>query len=196
MKTAFALLAFVLALFLNLEVSAQTEDPPVEENPLPERIIGEPMTIERLEAIISILDPAAERIGNAFTFQIEAGEAGAVAVNIITDPAADRMRIVVGLFSENLLTPDLMKRVMQANFDTALDARYAIAQGYLWSSYIHPLSPLADEEFLSGLGQTVTLALTFGTTYSSGVLVFGGGDSQGIFEDLMEEYRKKLEPEV
>ncbi len=31
---------------------------------------------------------------------------------------------------------------MQANFDTALDARYAIAKGALWSTFIHPLSDL------------------------------------------------------
>jgi len=197
MRIVVGLISFVLAFFLNVQIHAQTEETPEEEaGPVPERIIGDPMTLERLETIIGILDPEAERIGNAFSFQIETSETGAVGVNIITDPAADRMRIVVGLFSEDLLTPDLMKRVMQANFDSALDARYAIAQGHLWSTFIHPLSPLSDEEFLSGLSQTVTLAITFGTTYSSGSLVFGGGDSQGIFEDLLKEYQKKLEPEV
>jgi hypothetical protein len=49
----------------------------------------------------------------------------------------------------------------------------------LWSAFIHPLSDLSDHQFIDGLAQTVNLAATFGTTYSSGALVFGGGDSQG-----------------
>jgi len=39
---------------------------------------------------------------------------------------------------------------MQANFDSALDARYAIAKGKLWSAFIHPLSELNEEQFFSG----------------------------------------------
>lgn len=113
---------------------------------------------------------------------------------IISDIRADRMRILVGIGEEASLPPELMKRALQANFDSALDARYAIAQGILWSIYIHPLSPLEDEEFLSGLSQTITAAMTFGTTYTSGAFVFGGGDSEGIMEDILEEYRRNTKP--
>jgi hypothetical protein len=41
---------------------------------------------------------------------------------------------------------------------------------------------LDDEALLKGLGQVVNLANTFGSTYSSGLLDFGGGDSRGIQE--------------
>ncbi len=81
---------------------------------------------------------------------------------------------------------------MQANFDSALDARYAIAKQTLWSVYLHPLSSLRDDEFLTGLGETVNLVSTFGTTYSSGLLNFGGGDSQAIKErQLIQELLDK-----
>ncbi len=81
---------------------------------------------------------------------------------------------------------------MQANFDTALDARYAIAKATLWSTFIHPLRSLDDEALLKGLGQVVNLANTFGSTYSSGLLIFGGGDSRGIQEkELIDHLIKK-----
>lgn len=53
-------------------------------------------------------------------------------------------------------------RLLQANFDSALDARYAVARGILWAVYIHPLSALTDREFLPGLGQTVNIVRTYG----------------------------------
>ncbi len=65
---------------------------------------------------------------------------------------------------------------MVANFDTAMDARYAIAQGGLWSTVLHPFAALTVDEFLSGFTQAVTLAGTYRTTYCSGALRFSGGD--------------------
>jgi hypothetical protein len=84
-------------------------------------------------------------------------------------------------------------RLMQANFDSALDARYAVANGRLWGVFIHPLSPLEKNQFLSGLVQTVTVARTYGTGYTSGGAVFGGGDSNEIYRKLFEELQKKGE---
>lgn len=98
-------------------------------------------------------------------------------IYVITDESADRMRIMTPVASAEGLTQEALFRAMQANFDTALDARYAIAQGALWSAFIHPLSPLGDAEFQSGLSQVATLAATYGTTYNSGALRFGGGDT-------------------
>jgi hypothetical protein len=80
---------------------------------------------------------------------------------------------------------------MQANFDSALDARYAIAQNLLWGAFIHSLNGLSEEEFLSGLLQTINVAQTFGSTFTSGAVVYGGGDSQGIMTDQLEELIKK-----
>ncbi|MCZ6664709.1 MAG: type III secretion system chaperone [Gammaproteobacteria bacterium] len=113
-------------------------------------------------------------------------------VMIITDENADRMRIIVPVTAAEALSEDLLVRVMQANFDSALDARYAIAKDTLWSAYIHPLRSLDDKEFLLGLGQAVNLANTFGKDYSSGLLIFGGGDSRGIREkELLDELVEK-----
>ncbi len=96
---------------------------------------------------------------------------------VITDEAADRMRVVVQISPAETLDQAALFRMMQANFDSALDARYSIARGMLWSAYIHPLSPLSDDRFRAGFLQAITLAETYGTEYSSGGLRFSGGDS-------------------
>jgi hypothetical protein len=67
--------------------------------------------------------------------------------------------------------------LLGANFDRALDARYASGRGYLWSVFLHPLSSLTDSEFLDGVEQVVTLARNYGTSYASSNLLFQGGQN-------------------
>ncbi len=111
-------------------------------------------------------------------------------VQIITDEKADRMRMISGVAKTDKMGKDQLYRIMQANFESALDARYAIAQEVVWATFIHPLSPLSEKEFFSGLGQILSLARTYGTTFSSGVFVFGGGDSSNQ-ENIHDKVIKK-----
>lgn len=147
------------------------------------------MDNERLQRLIRRVDP--EFTGRPGLWQLQVAGIG---VRIVTDPKNDRMRILIPIRETDDLSRDDLYRLSQANFDTTLDARYAIAQGVLWSSFVHPLSSLTDEEFLSGLGQVVNIARTYGETYSSGLLNFSGGDSENIIErELLEELKKKGE---
>ena len=57
----------------------------------------------------------------------------------------------------------------------------------MWSVFVHPLESLTDRDFLSGVAQTAIAAQTFGTTFSSGAFVFGGGDTQGLHDDLLKQ---------
>jgi hypothetical protein len=51
---------------------------------------------------------------------------------------------------------------------------------------------LTDEEFLVGLGQTVNVVMSFGTSYSSGMFIFGSGDSAEIERNrLIEQLKEK-----
>ncbi|MEM0945090.1 MAG: hypothetical protein AAGI70_14220, partial [Pseudomonadota bacterium] len=134
------------------------------------------------------LDPEAIRQGNAFQMTIED-----LPIIIVTDPLADRMRAMVPIRSVQGIEPGEMLRMMQANFDTALDARYAVAQGRLWSTFIHPLSPLEKDQLISGLGQVVNLAQTYGSLYTGGAMTFRGGDSEGIHRALIDDLLKKGE---
>ena len=69
--------------------------------------------------------------------------------------------------------------MLEANFHSALDGRYAISNGMVYAAYIHPLSPLRPEEVRSALRQVAELGKTFGTTYSSGELLFGVSSQPG-----------------
>lgn len=138
------------------------------------------MNNQHLAELITRIDKSAQGKPGYWVLVIEGRE-----VTVITDEHADRMRIIVPIAPTKKIDKERLYRLMQANFDSALDARYSIANDILWAAFIHPLSELVDKEFLSGLGQTVNLALTYGESYSSGALVFGGGDSQSL-------QRKKL----
>ena len=72
------------------------------------------------------------------------------------------------------LPAEQARTLLEANFDRALDARYAVSRGYVWSAFIHPLSALTEEEFVDGVRQVVTLAENYGTSYTSTDLVFQG----------------------
>ena len=172
---AFACIAFLVFSSPALAQSEGADDPDTGAEEETEQQATGPMTLERLDAMIRRIDEEAERQGNVWQFKVEG-----VSVSVITDPNADRMRILAAVIEVDKLQPESLMRLLQANFDTALDARYAIAQNILWGTFIHPLSALDDAEFLSGLGQAVNLVFTFGTSYSSGLFSFGGGDSNAI----------------
>ncbi len=169
------LLLLFIAPNLSAETSEQIQDESYE------------MNNDRIDTIIRRLDDNPEGEKGFWQFEISN-----LTIMVITDEKADRMRIIIPIMEAEKLNQDSLFRIMQANFDSALDARYAIAKEILWSAYIHPLSSLNDEDFLIGLGQTVNLVSTFGSTYSSGLLNFSGGDSKGIQEkELILELLEK-----
>ncbi len=145
-----------------------------------------PMTLERMNEILLLLDAETKTNGRQFHLTIED-----VPILIITDPVADRMRAIIPIRNAAEMTVEEMRRVMQANFDTALDARYAIAKEQLWATFIHPLSPLEKDQFISGIGQAVNLAKTYGSLYTGGAMSFGGGDSVPLQRQLIDNLLEK-----
>lgn len=143
---------------------------------------SEGMTPQRLLQIASALDEDATISPGGITITIND-----VPVLIVMDPGMNRMRAMVPIRLVDGMTEDELARVMQANFDTALDARYAIARGQLWGVFIHPLRELQRDQLISGIGQTVNLALTYGTLYSGGAAQFGRGDSADLQQQLLQD---------
>ncbi len=170
------LICFALvAILTTLPLKAQEAEPP--------------MTMERMAQIILALDPDARSNQNQLLLTVED-----IPLVLIADVASDRMRVMAPIRSADGVTEEDMLRMMQANFDTALDARYAIAQGRLWAVFIHPFRALEKDELISGIGQTVNLALTYGNLYTGGAMSFRGGDSQAIHRDLIDKLLKKGDP--
>jgi len=189
------LLAVILAVTTGAgqQAFAQGETAPSQDE-TPKVVPADPpafegsMTIERMDEIVKRLDEKVRspRQG-VWQFAVEKQT-----VLIVTDEKNDRMRIMVAIRPAADVPADLMLRMMQANFDTALDSRYAVAREILWATFIHPLRALHDRQFVTAIGQTVNLSVTFGTTYSSGLLSFRDGDSRGIIQrQLIDGLLKK-----
>ncbi len=181
-----SVLAATAVLVLGLTVCGNATAQDEDGSSAPLALNSNPMTAERLGELIRGIDEEAKSDGPVWAFHVAEFEAV-----VIYDVSADRMRIIIPIGPAEDIPKEELVRLMQANFDSALDARYAIANGKLWGTFIHPLSELSDEEFLVGLGQTANVVLTYGTTYSSGMFIFGGGDSAEMQRNLIEELKKK-----
>jgi len=117
-----------------------------------------------------------------FASQVQAieGPTGAIRTRIdginvylISDPSKDRMRIVAPIALVEGLDQRIFDVLLQANFHNTLDARYAVSEGAIYGIFLHPISSLTPGLIESALAQVVSLAKTFGTTFSSEKLHFG-----------------------
>jgi hypothetical protein len=95
----------------------------------------------------------------------------------LTDESHNRMRIMSPITTSPKISPEELQACMEANFHTALDVKYAIADGILWSVYIHPLAELSKEQLQDAVKQVYQAAETFGSTYSSTDLAFPKRDA-------------------
>lgn len=86
----------------------------------------------------------------------------------ISDPAHDRMRFVAPIARASALDPRVLAILLQANFHTTMDARYAISEDVVFAAFLHPLASLTPELVHSGMAQVLSLVQTFGTTFSAG----------------------------
>lgn len=151
-------LAIALFLILSTTANAQeaTEEPGMTQAHLHDLI---------LEAGTNVIIS-----GNAVQFEFEGTE-----LLCISDISADRMRIISPIANLAEVGSEQLLLALAANFHSVLDVRYAIGEGIVYSAYIHPLTPLGDEEVLSAISQVAQARNTFGVDYSSGALFFGGG---------------------
>jgi hypothetical protein len=95
-----------------------------------------------------------------------------VPVFVFSDDSHDRMRIMSPVGKVEELDADLLHMLLQANYDRALDARYAMRGNELWSVVVHPLATLATDDLPSLFDQVVTLVKNTGSTFASTELVF------------------------
>ena len=180
----------ILLLFsLCLIAPVAAQDEPAEPESKSPNTNSDGMSVEKLDKILRRIDPNLSQNGNTWEFTFNEQN-----IIVVSDPVADRMRIMAPVISSSELEPAEMYRLLQANFDSALDARYAVAQDILWSVFIHPLSPLDADQLASGLLQVFNATITFGTTYNSGAVTFGGGDSNEELEELQRALDEQRSP--
>lgn len=92
---------------------------------------------------------------------------------LITDETNNRMRIMSPIANESELDDVYFKKALEANYHTALDVKYALAESIMWSVFIHPLKELNDDQLLDAISQVYAAAATFGYSYTSTNFVFG-----------------------
>ncbi len=131
---------------------------------------GEPMTNARLDGLIREVGKSVEGRLGFWQFKIEGRD-----LWVITDEAHNRMRIISPVAPQTSLDQPMLARLLEANFASALDAKYALRDGTLWSVFTHPLAELTDMQFMDCLAQVSNLASNFGGSYASSNLTFGGG---------------------
>lgn len=204
-----ALITFIIAITIcssaSAQVSADTQNndnsqndvpgivevPDVEKDIKPDNDLSaaaSPMTMDRMAEIVKALDADAAVFDRGMQLSI-----AGVNITIVADPVANRMRAFSAFKTLDGVDGQQLYRMMQANFDAALDARYAVAKGHVISVFLHPLAELNKKQLIEGLGQVVNLVKTFGTAYTSGAMTFGGGDSGNLHRELIDDLLQKGE---
>ena len=98
----------------------------------------------------------------------------------MTDEANNRMRIISPVKEMIDVTLEEAESAMEANFHSALDVRYAVAEGVMWVAYIHPLEELSKEQAIDAVTQVYNAVHTFGSSYSSTDLIFPKSDTTSV----------------
>ena len=127
------------------------------------------MTLEKLDHLVREMGKKVERQDGLWTFEWDG-----VPLLIVTDANANRMRILAEVARLSDVESKHLQAMLFAHFHSTLDARYAASGETLYSAFLHPLAELSEPELRSAISQVANLVLTFGTTYDSGKLFFGG----------------------
>jgi hypothetical protein len=94
---------------------------------------------------------------------------------LVFDVNADRMRLMSPITEVKNVDDAMLLTVLEANFHSTLDARYAVSNDIVWSAFIHPLSDLSPVLLESAITQVMFAHATFGGDFTSGALTFPSG---------------------
>jgi hypothetical protein len=123
------------------------------------------------------------------------GQRNEVTVYVVSDVEHDRMRIMAPIGELRVTDSSFLSILLQANFDRALDAKYALRKKELWSVFMHPLSTIVPDDLGTFVDQVVQLVKNTGTTYASSDLIFGVSEDERLdleYEDDGDEEESEL----
>ncbi|TRX47145.1 hypothetical protein FNH22_30465 [Fulvivirga sp. M361] len=133
---------------------------------------GQDMDFKTLKLALAQRAVVVEEQNNMVEYELDG-----VHIYLVTDESANRMRLMAGVVEQSKIEADEMVTLMQANFDKALDAKYALSKGVLWSVFAHPLKELEKEQIVDALYQVKNLVNNYGTTYTSTDFIFNTGEN-------------------
>jgi len=160
-------LSFLLIIFLMGNVNAQVDKKITDET------TTDGMNNKKMAAIFkSEVDEMEGELGNWQMMY------GGELILVLTDEKNNRMRIFSPVIEKTKLKDGQMEKMLEANFHSALDSKYSLYNGYVISVYTHPLKELQKDQLIDAMRQVVVLSRTFGESYSSTGLIFGGGAAE------------------
>lgn len=112
---------------------------------------------------------------NGERFQARCGDHDLI---VVADGETDRLRIMVPVAAVDRDDGFTFRRLLEANFSSALDARYAIFNGVLWALYLAPLSSLTTHQVDCAVTQVLELARSTGTGYTANPALVGTAFAQ------------------
>lgn len=143
------------------------------------------MTQKKLGNILASVSDSIQGNNGRWQFMVKE-----VVFMCITDSTHNRMRIISPITEVNRLDENLKSAALVANFHSALDVKYAIAEDVLWSVFIHPLKELSEDQVKDAVKQVYSANVTFGTSFSSTDLVFPGSTRK---KDTLKPKEKVLQ---
>ncbi|RNC87343.1 MAG: hypothetical protein ED556_07090 [Winogradskyella sp.] len=145
------------------------------------------MTVDKLG---SILKESADKIeGENGRWQFQINETVFV---VLTDANNNRMRIISPIAETISLEKHMLEKALIANFHSALDVKYAISEGVIWSAFVHPLKELSEEQVKDAISQVYYANVNFGTTYASTSLIFPGKSANDEIKEKEKKVKAKL----
>lgn len=93
---------------------------------------------------------------------------------LIVNQPVDLLRVMTPILPAEEIEVEILFRVLQANFKSTRNARYALHGDYLWSVFGFSLDALSEQDVVVGMDQVTLLADTFGATFSASLLPFDG----------------------
>jgi hypothetical protein len=132
-------------------------------------IMSQEMNQSKLKLILAKKAVVVEESQNSVQYKLEG-----ILIYLVTDENANRMRLMALVIEQSKLKDKDMVTLMAANFDKALDAKYALYNNFLWSVFTHPLKELEPKQIVDAFYQVKTLVENYGTSYTSSNLVFSG----------------------
>lgn len=153
---------------------------------LPFFVFSQNMDNKKLQNIYESVSDSIQ--GNAGAWQFHIKETLLIS---FTDENHNRMRIISPIADSNSLGDELIKASLIANFHTALDVKYAISEGVLWSVFTHPLKELSEDQVKDAVSQVYYAHINFGTTFTSTSLTFPGSEKE-VQEDEKIEAKPKF----
>ena len=127
------------------------------------------MTIAKMDSVIQSVADSVVFVDGNWHFKYQESY-----MMIMTDVKYNRMRIITPIVDQESLDEVELTKLMEANYHSALDTKYALSDGILWGVFIHPLRELSKNQFVNAIHQVYSTYMTYGTTYTSTGLQFGG----------------------